>query len=200
MARTVKQFIDFIPLILFFIVFKLEPRDVELAGQIFSVGGIFSATAVLIISSVVVYGSLFVAHRRLEKSQWITLAGCLFFGGLTLAFHSETFLKWKAPVVNWLFALGFAGSHFIGKQPLIKRVMGHAVSLPDPIWTKLNIAWIVFFIVLGTANLFVAFTFHTIWVDFKVFGSLGMTLLFLIGQGIFLSRHMQDVPTPTNEE
>ncbi|HHX35919.1 MAG TPA: septation protein A [Gammaproteobacteria bacterium] len=195
-----KQFIDFIPLILFFIVFKLEPRDVELAGQIFSVGGIFSATAVLIISSVVVYGSLFVAHRRLEKSQWITLAGCLFFGGLTLAFHSETFLKWKAPVVNWLFALGFAGSHFIGKQPLIKRVMGHAVSLPDPIWTKLNIAWIVFFIVLGTANLFVAFTFHTIWVDFKVFGSLGMTLLFLIGQGIFLSRHMQDVPTPTNEE
>ncbi|SRR5690554_3971674 len=200
MARTVKQFIDFIPLILFFIVFKLEPRDVELAGQVFSVGGIFSATAVLIISSVLVYGSLFVAHRRLEKSQWITLLGCLFFGGLTLAFHSETFLKWKAPVVNWLFALGFAGSHFIGKQPLIKRVMGHAVSLPEPIWVKLNIAWIVFFIVLGAANLFVAFTFHTIWVDFKVFGSLGLTLLFLIGQGVFLSRHMQDMPTPSNKE
>lgn len=200
MARTVKQFIDFIPLLLFFIVFKLEPRDIELAGHVISFGGIFSATAILVISSVLVYGSLFVAHRRLEKSQWITLVGCLFFGGLTLAFHSETFLKWKAPVVNWLFALGFAGSHFIGEQPLIKRVMGHAVSLPDRIWTRLNIAWIVFFLFLGTSNLFVAFNFPSIWVDFKVFGSLGMTVLFLIGQGIFLSRYMQDTPVNPNKE
>ncbi len=200
MARTVKQFIDFIPLLLFFIVFKLEPRDIELAGHVISFGGIFSATAILVISSVLVYGSLFLAHRRLEKSQWITLVGCLFFGGLTLAFHSETFLKWKAPVVNWLFALGFAGSHFIGEQPLIKRVMGHAVSLPDRIWTRLNIAWIVFFLFLGTSNLFVAFTFPSIWVDFKVFGSLGMTVLFLIGQGIFLSRYMQDTPVNPNKE
>lgn len=200
MARTVKQFIDFIPLILFFIVFKLEPRNVELAGQVFSVGGIFSATAVLIISSLVVYGSLFAVQRRLEKGQWLTLVGCLFFGGLTLAFHSETFLKWKAPVVNWLFALGFAGSHFIGKQPLIKRIMGHAVSLPDAIWTKLNIAWVLFFITLGATNLFVAFTFHEIWVDFKVFGSLSMTVLFLIGQGMFLARHMQDVPSNSSED
>lgn len=200
MARTVKQFIDFIPLILFFIVFKLEPRDVELAGQAFPFGGIFSATAMLIISSVLVYGTLFALNKRLEKSQWITLLGCLFFGGLTLAFQSETFLKWKAPVVNWIFALAFAGSHFIGQQPLIKRVMGHAVSLPDPIWTKLNIAWVVFFIVLGATNLFVAFTFQSIWVDFKVFGSLGMTLLFLIGQGVYLSRHMQDQPAQSSEE
>ncbi len=200
MARTVKQFIDFIPLLLFFIVFKLEPRDIELAGHVISFGGIFSATAILVISSVLVYGSFFLAHRRLEKSQWITLVGCLFFGGLTLAFHSETFLKWKAPVVNWLFALGFAGSHFIGEQPLIKRVMGHAVSLPDRIWTKLNIAWIVFFLFLGTSNLFVAFNFPSIWVDFKVFGSLGMTVLFLIGQGIFLSRYMQDTPVNPNKE
>ena len=200
MARTVKQFIDFIPLLLFFIVFKLEPRDIELAGHVISFGGIFSATAILVISSVLVYGSLFVAHRRLEKSQWITLVGCLFFGGLTLAFHSETFLKWKAPVVNWLFALAFAGSHFIGEQPLIKRVMGHAVSLPDRVWTKLNIAWIIFFLFLGTSNLFVAFAFPSIWVDFKVFGSLGMTVLFLIGQGIFLSRYMQDTPVNPNKE
>ena len=200
MARTVKQFIDFIPLLLFFIVFKLEPRDIELAGHVFSVGGIFSATAVLVASSIVIYGSLLITQRRLEKGQWITLAGCLFFGGLTLAFHSETFLKWKAPVVNWLFALGFAGSHFIGKQPLIKRVMGHAVSLPEPLWVKLNIAWVIFFIILGTSNLFVAFTFPSIWVDFKVFGSLGMTLLFLIGQGVFLSRYMEDTPINSEKE
>ncbi|MCP1647476.1 septation protein A [Pseudomonas nitroreducens] len=190
-----KQFIDFIPLILFFIVYKLDPRNVELAGQSFSVGGIYSATAVLIATSVVVYGALLIKQRKLDKGQWVTLAACLVFGGMTLAFHSETFLKWKAPVVNWLFALAFAGSHFIGDRPLIQRIMGHAVNLTDSLWAKLNIAWVLFFLICGCVQLFVAFTFQSIWVDFKVFGSLGMTLLFLIGQGVFLARHMHDEPT-----
>lgn len=186
-----KQLIDFIPLILFFIVYKMDPRAVELAGQSVELGGIFSATAVLIISSVIVYGLLFVLQRKLEKGQWLTLIACLVFGGMTLAFHSETFLKWKAPVVNWLFATAFAASHFIGDRPLVQRIMGHAISLPQPLWVRLNLAWVVFFLICGFANLFVAFTFHDIWVDFKVFGSLGLTLLFLIGQGIFLARHLQ---------
>jgi intracellular septation protein len=198
----VKQLIDFIPLLLFLVAYKTDPQTVELAGHSFAFGGIFSATAVLIISSVIVYGILFVTQRKLEKGQWLTLIACLVFGGLTLAFHSETFLKWKAPVVNWLFALAFAGSHFIGKQPLIKRMMGHALTLPDPIWLRLNVAWIVFFIFCGAANLFVAFTFQAFWVDFKVFGSLAMTLLFLVGQGIYLSRHLHDTDrtTPKTED
>lgn len=192
-----KQFIDFIPLFLFFIVYKLDPRTVEVAGQQVTLGGIFSATGVLIASSIIVYGILFITQRKLEKSQWLTLAACLVFGSLTLAFHSETFLKWKAPVVNWLFALAFTGSHFIGDRLLIKRLMGHALALPDAVWARLNVAWIVFFLFSGAANLFVAFTFQSIWVDFKVFGSLGMTLLFLVGQGIYLSRHLHDADTTT---
>jgi len=188
----VKQFIDFIPLLLFFIVYKIDPRPVEILGNSYMLGGIFSATAMLIISSVVVYGILFVKQGKLEKSQWLTLVACLVFGSLTLAFHSETFLKWKAPVVNWLFALAFLGSHFIGDRPLIQRIMGHALSLPQAIWTKLNIAWIIFFLFCGAANLYVAFTYQEFWVDFKVFGSLGMTLLFLVGQGLFLAKHMND--------
>ena len=194
-----KQFIDFIPLLLFFIVYKIEQRIVEIAGHSLTVGGIYSATAMLIISSLVVYGALFISQRKLEKSQWLTLIACLVFGSLTLAFHSETFLKWKAPVVNWLFALAFAGSHFIGDKLLIKRMMGHALTLPDSVWTRLNLAWIVFFIFCGAANLFVAFTFQSIWVDFKVFGSLGMTLLFLVGQGIYLSRHLHDADPSTSK-
>jgi intracellular septation protein len=188
----VKQFIDFIPLILFFIVYKISPQAVDIMGHSFMVGGIFSATAMLIASSIVVYGILYVRQGKLEKSQWLTLVACLVFGSLTLAFHSETFLKWKAPVVIWLFALIFAGSHFIGDRLLIQRIMGHALTLPQAIWTKLNIAWIVFFLFCGAANLYVAFTYQDFWVDFKVFGSLGMTLIFLIGQGIFLARHMHD--------
>ncbi|MEE1923860.1 septation protein A [Pseudomonas sp. 148P] len=197
-----KQFIDFIPLLLFFIVYKIEPRLVEIAGQSFTLGGIYSATAVLIISSLVVYGALFIRQRRLEKGQLLTLVACLVFGGLTLAFHSETFLKWKAPVVNWLFALAFFGSHFVGDKVLIKRIMGHALTLPDAVWTRLNAAWIAFFLVCGAANLFVAFTFQDIWVDFKVFGSLGMTVLFLVAQGVYLSRHLHDSDpsTPKPEE
>ncbi|MCQ4271931.1 septation protein A [Pseudomonas kuykendallii] len=187
-----KQFIDFIPLLLFFIVYKMEPRVVELAGHSLSVGGIFSATAVLIVASVAVYGTLFALQRKLEKGQWLTLIACLVFGSLTLAFHSETFLKWKAPVVNWLFAVAFAGSHFIGDKPLIQRVMGHAMELPQAIWNRLNVAWVAFFLFCGCANLFVAFTFQSIWVDFKVFGSLAMTVLFLIGQGLYLARHLHD--------
>ncbi|MFJ3484252.1 septation protein A [Pseudomonas sp. NPDC090202] len=192
-----KQFIDFIPLILFFIVYKISPQAVDILGHSFMVGGIFSATAMLIASSIVVYGFLYVRQGKLEKSQWLTLIACLVFGSLTLAFHSETFLKWKAPVVNWLFALIFAGSHFIGDRLLIQRIMGHALTLPQNIWTKLNIAWIVFFLFCGAANLYVAFTYQDFWVDFKVFGSLGMTLLFLIGQGIFLARHIHDADATT---
>lgn len=197
-----KQFIDFIPLLLFFIVYKIEPRLVEIAGQSFNLGGIYSATAVLIISSLVVYGALFIRQRRLEKGQLLTLVACLVFGGLTLAFHSETFLKWKAPVVNWLFALAFLGSHFVGDKVLIKRIMGHALTLPDPIWSRLNVAWIFFFLFCGAANLFVAFTFQDYWVDFKVFGSLGLTVVFLVAQGVYLSRHLHDSDptTPKPEE
>lgn len=195
-----KQFIDFIPLLLFFIVFKLEPRSVEFAGQSLQLGGIFSATAVLIASSVLVYGSLFALQRRLEKGQWLTLAACLVFGGITLALHDETFLKLKAPVLNGLFALGFAASHWFGDKLLIERMMGHAISLPQEIWRRLNLAWIGFFLFAGSANLFVAFTFQSIWVDFKVFGSLAMTLLFLVGQGFYLARHLHDADplNPTN--
>lgn len=199
MARTVKQLIDFIPLLLFFLVYKLEPRTLDIAGHSLSIGGIFSATAVLILSSLVVYSTLFLVQRRLEKGQLLTLAACLLFGGLTLAFHSETFLKWKAPVVNWLFALAFAGSQLFSRRPLIERLIGHVVSLPSAQWARLNLAWIAFFLVCGCANLYVAFNFPAIWVDFKVFGSLGLTLLFMVGQSIYLVRHMQAVPAPSKE-
>lgn len=189
-----KQIVDFIPLLLFFVAYKLEPRTFALADLSFTVGGIFSATAVLVASSLILYTALFAYQRRLEKGQWLTLGACLLFGGLTLVLHSETILKWKAPVLNWLFALAFTGSHFIGEKPLIQRMMGHAVQLQSAQWAQLNVAWILFFLVCGFANLFVAFVYPSIWVDFKVFGSLGLTLFFMAGQAVYLVRHMQPEP------
>lgn len=186
-----KQLIDFIPLILFFVVYKMDPRVVSLGSTEYELGGPFSATLVLMVASIVIYGSLFLKNRHLEKSHVVTLAAVVLFGGMTLAFHDEAFLKWKAPIVNWVFAVAFLGSQFIGEKTLLERMMGHALTLPDDIWLKMNISWVIFFIFLGSANLFVAFTFHDMWVDFKVFGSLILTFLFVIGQFLIISRHIQ---------
>ena len=171
-----KQLIDFIPLIAFFTAYKTVD--------------IYMATKVLMVVTSIQYGIYYLKDRKLENAQIITLVAVFLFGSLTLFMHDETFLKWKAPIVNWIFALTFLGSHFFGKDNIIKRMMGHAVNLPEPVWTKLNYSWVVFFIISGAANLYVAFTFHEIWVDFKVFGSLGMTLVFLVGQTLYLSRHI----------
>ena len=185
-----KQLIDFIPLIVFFTIYKMDSRVIELAGQSFELGGPFSATMALMVASVIVYGGMYLKSRHLEKSQMITLGAVMLFGSMTLMFHDEIFLKWKAPIVNWIFAIAFLGSQFIGSKPLVQRMMGHVMTLPDSIWTRLNLSWVVFFTLLGAANLFVAFTFHEIWVDFKVFGSLILTFGFVILQFAFLSKYI----------
>lgn len=171
-----KQMLDFVPLFLFFAAFKLY--------------GIFPATGVLIAATLVVYGGIYIAERKLEKNQLITLVATLAFGSITLLLHDETWLKWKAPIINWIFALVFLGSHGLGDKVMIERMMGHAISVPMKVWHRLNMAWVVFFIFSGAANLYVAFTYEKYWVDFKVFGSLGMTLLFIIGQMVYLARYL----------
>lgn len=182
-----KQLIDFIPLILFFSAYKL--------------GDIYLATQTLIVVTTLQYGFYWLKDRKLERFQIITLVAVYIFGTLTLVLHDETFLKWKAPIVNAIFALIFLGSEFVGDKNLVHRMMSHAVDLPDRIWRNLNYSWVVFFLFSGATNLYVAFTFHDYWVDFKVFGSLGMTVVFMIGQTLYLARFIrepkQDIETAT---
>ncbi len=178
-----KQWLDFIPLVLFFIAFKVL--------------GIFPATMVLIGATVVVYGGLWIATRELERNQLITLVVTLLFGGITLALHDVTYLKWKAPIINWIFAIVFLGSHFIGEKVVIERMLGHAITAPAEVWKKLNIAWVLFFIFAGAINLYVAFHWEAHWVDFKVFGSLGMTLAFVVAQTLYLSRYIKHSESPS---
>ena len=186
-----KQLIDFIPLILFFVVYKMDPRMVSFAGSEYELGGPFSATMVLMVASILVYGALYIKNKTLEKSHVVTVAAVLLFGSMTLVFHDEAFLKWKAPIVNWVFAVAFLVSQYIGQKPLIQRMMDHALTLPDSVWLKMNLSWVVFFVFLGAANLFVAFTFHEIWVDFKIFGSLILTILFIIAQFAVISKYIR---------
>ena len=141
----------------------------------------------------IVYGALWLKHRHLEKSQWFTLGACLVLGGLTLAFHEDTFLKWKAPLVNWLFALAFAGSHFIGDKPMIQRIMGHAIQLPQGLCAPEHR--------LGGVlpGVRLRQPVRGLHLSELLGGLQGVRQprhdLFLIGQGLFLARHLHDADT-----
>ncbi len=171
-----KQLIDFIPLILFFSCFKLL--------------GIYPATALLLVSTVLIYGGLWFYHKKLDQTQAITLGATLLFGSMTLIFHNDTFIKLKAPIISYLSAVLFAGSQFIGEKTLAERMMHQLFAMPASLWKQLNFLWVLYFLVVGSANLFVAFHFPAYWVSFKVFGSLGMTFLFIVLQMILFRNHI----------
>lgn len=174
-----KLLFDLFPVVLFFIAYKLQ--------------GIYVATAVIIVATVLQVGYVYLKHKRVEKIHLITLVLILVLGGLTLILQDEDFIKWKPTIVNWGFALVFLGSHFIGSKPIIRRMMDQAIHLPDLVWIRLSFMWIVFFVLSGIVNLYVAFNYDTdTWVDFKLFGLMGMTLVFIILQGIYISRYIQE--------
>ncbi len=122
----------------------------------------------------------------------ITLAILVVFGGLTLILRDPVFIKWKPTVVNWLFGATFMGSQFIGEKTLVERMMSHAITAPVAIWRRINLAWVVFFVAMGALNIYVAYNFsEEAWVNFKLFGMMGLTLVFVFGQAFYLSRYME---------
>jgi intracellular septation protein len=174
-----KFLFDFFPILLFFIAYKMYD--------------IYVATAVAIVAGFLQVGLYWFQHRRVEKTHVITLVLLVVFGGLTLALQDETFIKWKPSVINWLFGMVFLGSQFIGKKSIVQRMMGANLALSAVIWKRLNLSWALFFLALGFANLFVVYNFDTdTWVNFKLFGMMGLTIAFLLGQAVYLSRHIQD--------
>ena len=180
-----KFLFDFFPLVAFLVAFYY-PEDRE--------QGIYLAIQVLIIASTIQIIIYWLITRKFEKMHVITLILTVILGGATLLLKDVRFIKWKPTAVNWVFALVFLGSQFIGKKPIIRRMMDHAISVPDEIWTKLNIGWVVFFIFSGIANLYVVYNFSTeFWVNFKVYGLLGLTFIFAIGQALYMSRYIEEV-------
>lgn len=161
---------------------------------------IYVATAVAIAASFVQVGWLWLQHRRVENMHLITLGIMVVFGGATLILHDEMFIMWKPTVVNWLFAAVFFGSQFIGQKPIVQRMMEGSVTLPDNVWRHLSTAWSLFFVFLGIANIWVAYNFDTdTWVNFKLFGLTGFTLLFIIGQAFYLTKHMEPLADEEDE-
>ncbi|HHQ4543118.1 TPA: septation protein A [Aeromonas veronii] len=172
-----KQFIEFIPLIVFFAVYKFYD--------------IYMATGALVVVTGLQLAYSWIRYRKVEKMQLFTFLLVGFFGGLTVFFHDDTFIKWKVTVINVLFALGLLISRYGFGKNLIKQMLAKELQAPDAVWDRVNLGWVGFFTVCGLLNLYVAFNLpQEMWVNFKVFGLLGMTLVFTLLSGVYLYRHI----------
>jgi len=199
-----KLLFDLFPVILFFATFKYAEKSPELAsGWMGSMLGfvpddiklapILLATVVVIAATVAQIIYVHFRHGKVDKMLWVSLVLVVVFGGLTLAFQNEAFIKWKPTILYWVFAGSMTFSAYVLKKNPIKAMLGEQMTLPEPIWCKLNLAWIVFFLAMGVLNLFVAFNFSTdTWVNFKLFGGMGLMLLFVLGQGMLLSKYVEE--------
>ena len=176
-----KLLFDLFPVILFFAAFKL--------------GGIFVATAVAILATFAQIGWVWFKHRKVDTMLWVSLGIIAVMGGLTLLLHDETFIKWKPTILYWSFALALGTSKLLLKKNLIRTLLAEQLTLPENIWQRLNWSWFGFFLFMGFANLAVAFAFGLstdTWVNFKLFGGMGLMLLFVIAQGLLLSKYVEE--------
>ena len=174
-----KFLFDIFPVILFFAAFKIY--------------GIYVATAVAIAATFVQIGWVWMRHRKVDNMMWVSLAVIVVFGGATLLLQDETFIKWKPTVLYWLFSATLTGSALLFKKNLIRSMMEKQVRLPDLVWNKLQASWIGFFAAMGALNLYVAYNFSTeTWVNFKLFGGMGLMLVFVFLQALLLAKYVQD--------
>ncbi len=202
-----KLLLDFLPILLFFGTFKYAEGRKEWAAQFASehFGGLVSggvvgvaeapvllATVVVILGTLAQVAYLKATGRKVDLMLWVSLGLVTVLGGATIWFHSETFIKWKPSVLYWVMGLAFWISQVFFRRNLLQVLMGGQLELPDPVWRRLSVAWFAFFAVMGVLNLWVAYSYPTAtWVNFKLFGGIGLMLLFTLAQGVYLSRHIK---------
>ncbi len=172
-----KLLFDFFPIILFFVAFKF--------------GGIYVATAVAIAATFGQIGWVWFKGRKVEPMLWVSLVIVVLFGGATLLLHNDTFIKWKPTVLYWVFAVVLVGGQVLFRRNFIRQLLGTQMDLPAVAWARLNWSWAAYFAVMGILNIWVAYRYSTaIWVDFKLFGSLGLTLVFAVIQSLMIARYL----------
>ncbi|MBU3708735.1 MAG: septation protein A [Burkholderiaceae bacterium] len=203
-----KLLFDLFPVILFFAVFKFAGAQPEAAqafasrylaflvadGEITAQQApILLSTAVAILATLAQVLWLLLRRRHVDTMLWVSLVIIVVFGGATIYFHDEMFIKWKPTVLYWCFALALIGAQLVLRKNLIRSLMGQQMSLPDPVWDKLNLAWSAFFAAMGALNLYIAFNFPLeLWVNFKMFGFIGLMIAFVIAQTAYLSRYLKE--------
>jgi intracellular septation protein len=203
-----KLLFDFLPIILFFAAFKYSEGHKEWASEFatqqlgFLVAGgkvgqdeapVLLATVVVIIATLAQVLWLKLRGRKVDTMLWVSLALIVVLGGLTVYFHSDTFIKWKPSVLYWVMGLAFWLSPVLFGKNLLKALLGEQFDLPPKIWRRLNFAWVAFFGFMGFLNIWVAYHYSlSTWVNFKLFGAMGLMLAFTVAQGLYLSRFMKD--------
>lgn len=199
-----KLLFDLFPVILFFVAFKYSEKNPETAASWVATllgsalvdakqAPILLATVVVIAATVAQIVWVHFRHGKVDKMLWISLGLVVVFGGLTLVFQNEAFIKWKPTILYWVFAVSMTFSALILKKNPMKAMLGEQLTLPDPVWAKVNLSWIAFFAIMGVLNLVIAFNFPTdTWVNFKLFGGMGLMLVFVLGQGMLLSKYIEE--------
>lgn len=174
-----KIIIDLFPVAAFFVAFKIN-------------GDMFMATSVVIASTVIQIVLMKLLKITIKPMHWISFVLIVVLGGIALAFREPLFLKWKFSVLEWSMAAAILIGQFVFNKNMLKLLMGKELSLPDEVWKKLGVLWAVFFIFLGALNIYIAYHYDdVVWVNFKTYGALGLSILFMIAQGIWLSRYMK---------
>jgi intracellular septation protein len=174
-----KFFFDLLPVLAFFVAFQ--------------VAGIYAATAVAIATTFVQVVWLKLRGKRVDAMLWASFVIIVVFGGATLVLQDETFIKWKPTVLYWLLGAVLSGAALVFRRNLIRAMLSEQVRLPDPVWNRLNWSWVGFFLFMGGLNLYVAYNYSTdLWVNFKLFGGMGLMLVFVVVQALFLARHVED--------
>lgn len=199
-----KLLFDLFPVILFFAAFKYAGGHQEAAADWVGtlLGGvviapdkapILLATVVVIVATLVQIVWVRMRHGKVDKMLWLSFALVVVFGGMTLFFRNEAFIKWKPTLLYWAFAGSMLFAARVLKKNAIQAMLGEQMKLPGSVWQRLNLAWIAFFLLMGVLNLIIAFNFPTdIWVDFKLFGGMGLMFVFILAQGALLSKYIEE--------
>lgn len=196
-----KQLAEFIPIALFFIVYQFKGQTIELGAWTHTLDGIFSATAVLMIATGAQVIISFALTRQVEKRQLWLLLAVFVFGGATLFFRNQMFIQWKPTIFNWVLALAFGASQFIGDKNLMQRTLGSQLQLPGVVWTKLNLIWTTNFAVVGALNLYVAYYYsEETWVSYKLYSAIGFTIVLTLLTALLISPHLREDEDEQSDE
>lgn len=188
-----KQIAEFIPIVLFFIAYQLNGESFSLAGWTYHFDGIFSATAVLMAATALQVTLTYAFTRTIEKRLLWLLAAVLVFGGATLIFRNQAFIQWKPTVFNWVLAIVFGTSQFVGSKNLMERTLGGQIQLPKSVWGQLNLLWVANFLIVGGLNLYVAYQYsEETWVSYKLYSAIGFVLLLTTLTALLVSPHLKE--------
>ncbi len=188
-----KQILELVPILLFFLVYQMDGKEISLADWHYQFDGIFSATAVLIIATAlqVILTRMITGH--LERRLLLLFAAVTIFGGATLIFRNQLFIQWKPTIFNWVLAAIFLGSQWFSGKTIIERTLSSQINLPPFVWTRLNLLWVANFIIVGALNLFVAYNYsEPTWVSYKLYSSFGFTLVLVALTVMLIAPHHKE--------